>query len=93
MLVAINRAQPEAVVPPDPVGEKVVLLVLSSTRSRHRLGAERQARRPGRLGVERALASLSGLLVRLGYEPSRPSPRTVQFRTCPFPRWLQSPRR
>jgi predicted ArsR family transcriptional regulator len=67
-------------------GEDGVTAALRVSRQRgHDTGsAEREARRPGRLGVERALSFLSGLLVQLGYEPSRPNPHTVQFRSCPF---------
>jgi predicted ArsR family transcriptional regulator len=67
-------------------GEDGVTAALRVSRLRgHETGsAEREARRPGRLGVERALAFLSGLLLRLGYEPSHPNPRSVQFRSCPF---------
>jgi predicted ArsR family transcriptional regulator len=67
-------------------GEDGVTAALRVSRQRgHDIGsAERAARRPGRLGVERALALLGALLVQLGYEPSRPNPRSVQFRSCPF---------
>jgi predicted ArsR family transcriptional regulator len=67
-------------------GEDGVTAALRISRQRgHDIGsAEREARRPGRLGVERALTFLTGVLVRLGYEPSRPNQRSVQFRSCPF---------
>jgi predicted ArsR family transcriptional regulator len=67
-------------------GEDGVAAALRVSRQRgHDMGsAEREARRPGLLGAERALTSLSDLLIGLGYEPSRPSPRSVQFRSCPF---------
>ena len=40
--------------------------------------------RPGRLGAERALMLLDGLLSRNGYEPYRPSPDCLRLGNCPF---------
>jgi predicted ArsR family transcriptional regulator len=67
-------------------GEDGITAALRISRERgHEVGsAEREVRRPGRLGVERALSLISGLLLRLGYEPFRRNAHTVQFRTCPF---------
>ena len=67
-------------------GEDGVTAALRVSRERCRDGgsAERELRRPGRLGAERALSVLTALLLRLGYEPSRQSARTVHFRSCPF---------
>jgi predicted ArsR family transcriptional regulator len=67
-------------------GEDGLATALRVSRERgHEIGsAERDVRRPGRLGVERALSLISGLLLRLGYEPSRRDASTVQFRSCPF---------
>ncbi|HEX5532726.1 MAG TPA: helix-turn-helix domain-containing protein [Actinomycetales bacterium] len=68
---------------PDEDGVAAALRV-SRQRGRDLGSAERELRRPGRLAAERALSMLSGLLLRLGYEPSRHDARTVQFRSCPF---------
>jgi predicted ArsR family transcriptional regulator len=49
------------------------------------LGAtEREQRKPGRLGVERALTVSEEVLARHGFEPSRESPSCVRLRNCPF---------
>jgi predicted ArsR family transcriptional regulator len=45
---------------------------------------ERAKARPGRLGAERALTLLTGLLARYGFEPARQAPTTVRLRNCPF---------
>jgi predicted ArsR family transcriptional regulator len=45
---------------------------------------ERSVRRPGRLGPERALRLLAGLLERLGYEPSSSEDGWIRFQACPF---------
>ncbi len=46
--------------------------------------AERARAKPGRLGAERALTLLEGLLARHGFEPGRESPTCVRLRNCPF---------
>jgi predicted ArsR family transcriptional regulator len=46
--------------------------------------AERGQARPGRLGTERALTLISGLLERCGFEPARQAPGCVRLRNCPF---------
>lgn len=46
--------------------------------------AERDQARPGRLGTERALTLISGLLERCGFEPARQAPDRVGLRSCPF---------
>jgi predicted ArsR family transcriptional regulator len=46
--------------------------------------AERDRSRPGRLGVERALTLMEGVLARHGFEPSREAPACVRLRNCPF---------
>lgn len=46
--------------------------------------AERERTRPGRLGAERALTLVSGLLERRGFEPARVGPTCVRLRNCPF---------
>jgi predicted ArsR family transcriptional regulator len=46
--------------------------------------AEREHTRPGRLGAERALTLISGLLQRYGFEPARETPTCVRLRNCPF---------
>jgi predicted ArsR family transcriptional regulator len=46
--------------------------------------AERDQARPGRLGTERALTLISGLLERCGFEPAREAPGCVRLRNCPF---------
>lgn len=46
--------------------------------------AERDQARPGRLGTERALTLVSGLLKRCGFEPAREAPGCVRLRNCPF---------
>lgn len=49
------------------------------------IGAEERARtKPGRLGAERALTLLEGLLARHGFEPGRESPTCMRLRNCPF---------
>ncbi len=45
---------------------------------------ERQRTRPGRLGAERALTMVSGLLEQSGFEPAREAPARVRLRNCPF---------
>ena len=44
----------------------------------------RLTRAPGRLGPERALTAAAELLEQHGYEPERPSQRTLRLRNCPF---------
>ncbi|MBF6301988.1 helix-turn-helix domain-containing protein [Nocardia amamiensis] len=46
--------------------------------------AERERVRPGRLGAERALTLVQGMLARHGFEPSRAAPTCVRMRNCPF---------
>lgn len=46
-------------------------------------GAERDRLRPGRVGVERAMTIVSGLLERHGFEPDR-SAGGLRLRNCPF---------
>ena len=46
--------------------------------------AERAARRPGRLGAERALSLLMVVLGSHGYDPVRGEGVAAQFRSCPF---------
>ncbi|HEY2041465.1 MAG TPA: hypothetical protein VGH11_02225 [Jatrophihabitans sp.] len=46
--------------------------------------AERAARRPGRLGAERALTVAETVLKRHGYEPFRQSSHCIRLRNCPF---------
>lgn len=46
--------------------------------------AERDRRRPGRLGAERALTLAAQTLERLGFEPERSSPALLLLRNCPF---------
>jgi len=67
-------------------GEDGVTAALRVSRDEgHAVGAdERAARRPGRLGTERALTLLCSLLERLGCEPSRQGSGPVRFRSCPF---------
>jgi predicted ArsR family transcriptional regulator len=49
------------------------------------LGArQRERRRPGRLGIERALTIIGKLLEADGYEPQRESSTDVRLRNCPF---------
>nr|WP_225311823.1 transcriptional regulator [Microbispora cellulosiformans] len=49
------------------------------------IGASERARaKPGRLGAERALTLIEGLLSRHGFEPGRESPTCVRLRNCPF---------
>lgn len=45
---------------------------------------EREHTRPGRLGAERALTLVDGLLQRYGFEPARETPTCVRLRNCPF---------
>jgi len=46
--------------------------------------AERARTKPGRLGAERALTLLEGMLARHGFEPGRESPTCVRLHNCPF---------
>ncbi|ETK36404.1 helix-turn-helix transcriptional regulator [Microbispora sp. ATCC PTA-5024] len=46
--------------------------------------AERAQARPGRLGAERALTLIEGVLTRYGFEPARESPTCVRLCNCPF---------
>lgn len=45
---------------------------------------ERERARPGRLGAERALTLIVGILQRQGFEADRTSSTAVRLRTCPF---------
>jgi predicted ArsR family transcriptional regulator len=47
-------------------------------------GAERERVKPGRLGAERALTLMQGMLAEHGFEPSREAPTCVRLRNCPF---------
>lgn len=49
--------------------------------------AVREQIKPGRLGTERALTLVEGVLARHGFEPSRESPACVRLRNCPFHRF------
>jgi predicted ArsR family transcriptional regulator len=50
-----------------------------------RVGAELRTRmRGGRVGPERGLAVAETALRERGFEPTRPSPRCVELRNCPF---------
>lgn len=53
-------------------------------RTRGRRVAENAERPRGRLGSERALTAVEGLLAERGYEPYRPEPQCVRMRNCPF---------
>jgi predicted ArsR family transcriptional regulator len=46
--------------------------------------AERRDTRPGRLGIERALTALVGILQRYGFEPAREATDCLRLRNCPF---------
>ncbi|MET8428096.1 helix-turn-helix domain-containing protein [Nocardia sp. NPDC004860] len=46
--------------------------------------AERDLRKPGRLGPERALTLLQALLSGQGFEPGRPTPSCIRLHNCPF---------
>lgn len=46
--------------------------------------AEREARRIGRTGPERAVHLATGVLERVGYEPYRTDDGSVRLRNCPF---------
>ncbi|WP_329409389.1 helix-turn-helix domain-containing protein [Nocardia vinacea] len=46
--------------------------------------AERKRVRPGRLGAERALTLVQGMLAAHGFEPSREAPTSIRLRNCPF---------
>jgi len=48
------------------------------------LGAAERARHRGRLGAERALTALGGLLARSGFEPDRETATSLRLRNCPF---------
>jgi predicted ArsR family transcriptional regulator len=51
----------------------------------HALGAgERERRRPGQLGAERALTIAGQLLAEDGFEPDRAAPADLRLRNCPF---------
>jgi predicted ArsR family transcriptional regulator len=68
---------------------------VAAARERGRLAgrAERDAARPGRLGAERAVTSVSALLSRHGFEPVRVAPDRLVLRTCPFhPMVARAPR-
>lgn len=50
-----------------------------------RLGAaDRDRRRPGRLGTERALTLAAETLEQLGFEPERAAPALLLLRNCPY---------
>lgn len=57
---------------------------VASRRGEEIGAAERARTKPGRLGAERALTLLEGLLARHGFEPGRESPTCVRLRNCPF---------
>lgn len=61
-----------------------VALRVAGQRGRAIGAAERDQARPGRLGTERALTLISGLLERCGFEPAREAPGCVRLRNCPF---------
>ena len=46
--------------------------------------AQRDLRRPGRLGTERALTLAAEALDDLGFEPERATPALLLLRNCPF---------
>jgi predicted ArsR family transcriptional regulator len=51
----------------------------------HELGArERERRRPGQLGAERALTIAGQILAGDGFEPARPGPAELRLLNCPF---------
>lgn len=56
----------------------------ATDRGREIGAAARASRRPGRLGVERALTLVAEVLERHGFEPVREESRRVRLRTCPF---------
>ncbi|MFE3025659.1 helix-turn-helix transcriptional regulator [Nocardia tengchongensis] len=47
-------------------------------------GVERDRRKPGRLGPERALTLIQALLADQGFEPGRPEPACLRLHNCPF---------
>jgi predicted ArsR family transcriptional regulator len=61
-----------------------VALRVAGQRGQAAGAAERDQARPGRLGTERALTLISGLLERCGFEPARQAPGCVRLRNCPF---------
>jgi len=67
-------------------GETARQAALRVARQRGRdLGTtERDRRRPGRLGAERALTITEAVLAEHGFEPARPAPTEVELRNCPF---------
>jgi predicted ArsR family transcriptional regulator len=60
-------------------------LRVAGERGRVAGAAVRERRRPGRLGVERAVALLSEVLAEHGFEPSV-TPGCIELRNCPFDR-------
>jgi predicted ArsR family transcriptional regulator len=44
----------------------------------------RERLHPGRLGAERALTIMDGVLVEHGFEPARANPGCIRLRNCPF---------
>lgn len=59
-------------------------LAIAAKRGRALGTSQREAERPGRLGVERALTLACERLEDAGFEPERTSPRLVRLRNCPF---------
>jgi predicted ArsR family transcriptional regulator len=70
---------------PDASSADAVAVVLDVARDRgERVGrAERERVRPGRVGAERSLALMSGLLERHGFEPAL-CDAGINLRNCPF---------
>ena len=59
-------------------------LAIATERGRALGASQREAERPGRLGVERALTLACERLEDAGFEPERTSPTLVRLRNCPF---------
>ncbi len=59
-------------------------LRLAATRGTDLGEAQRERRRPGRLGAERALTLAADALDALGFEPERATPALLLLRNCPF---------
>jgi predicted ArsR family transcriptional regulator len=66
--------------------ENMRAAALRTARERgHDLGARQRLQlRPGRLGAERGLTVVTGILDRCGFEPAREAPTCVRLRNCPF---------
>jgi predicted ArsR family transcriptional regulator len=67
-------------------GENARDAALRAARSRGEQAGrdERKQSRPGRLGAERALTLVSGVLEHHGFEPAREAPARIRLRNCPF---------